>query len=520
MIKSEMTAEEFFEKANIHEKGFSRLLQLFHSQEDKRGIMQELHARLKAANEGKEVKGFSNGEERLISGWNNEEKRGHLRLSSGKEVPITAGEILTDEAWGDLSYSLAEDVPRDIKRKFLVSSAKRALRDILNEQYLKIGSRNLDTLLTGSQNEDDKNKKNILKGILKNPSENQSFIMPHRNEKFNSRSFASSSGFIAETLVETYLEQTIVDHNLSVSVVEVDVYEDEIDKADFLLRVPEWLRGVTVKSSPLVKNIGIQLTTDKRMKGHKEQQLAEVRKKIKDKKMESSFDLDDAVLVILPLRIGPALYDAWKKQGKSPGGPAKLLTADTKEEIFRGVLQKMLDEKTVNDLWEKVAATLPEDSFITTNDFPTILNKKPFLENQKIIPPRQTPKQKIETSEEINVLRNKISQMSKITNPSDKTKRKIGKVRKELKQLMEELQHKNSNKKTDQEKIEELKQKIENGIGNSGTGATAKKEPEPKLSQQELAQRAEKLLRQNSKNGSVKIYTPEEIAEYQKRKEN
>ena len=164
----------------------------------------------------------------------------------------------------------------------------------------------------------------------------------------------SSSGLLAEKLVETFFEKNIIDYKLPMEMVEVDAYEDNERKIDFLVRVPKYVRGVETNVTEK-KDVGIQLTISTRddILRLKKRQISEAIQK----NISSNLHVDDIVLVNIPLTSCTNLFYQWDKNGKRPGGPEKLWDNSQKEAVFRGVLNKLLPEEKITEMWEKISDT-------------------------------------------------------------------------------------------------------------------------------------------------------------------
>jgi hypothetical protein len=151
-----------------------------------------------------------------------------------------------------------------------------------------------------------------------------------------------------------------------------------------------------------------------------------------------------------------------------------------------------------------------------------VFNKlNPSLKSLLSVPnPSDKVKRKIDTEKQR--LKQSLTALFKDPYPSEKTKRKIKEKKQQLELLAQEFSGENKENKTeetDEEKINALKKRIEEGIGNPSGNSLTERKPELQMSKQELERKAQELLHQNSKNGKVKIYTPEEVAEYQEKRE-
>jgi hypothetical protein len=229
-------------------------------------------------------------------------------------------------------------------------------------------------------------------------------------------------GLIAEKMVKTYFEKYPIDHDTSFVFGEADSSDDIERKIDFFIhkRMNSRTRGVRAEGSDKDEDYGVQFTINPSVTKHK---LEQIKKSKKDFGMK---DVDDIVLVTIPLQQSKDIYDRWQQAGRPPGGPEKLWKEATQERIFRGVLNGFFKKKEIDDMW-----------------------------NGDIV--------------------------------------------------------------SDEEKIEELKQKIENGIGYTSGSAPMERTPEPQMSAKELAQQAEELLRKNQKTRIPEEGGKENLDKFKKR---
>ncbi len=282
---------------------------LYEFQLEKRMIMDDMHDKLRAIDEGKEVSGFTSGEKRMVGHWNEEKRSGTITLPSGETAVVTPGDLMTDGVWG-VSYKLDKDVPRIIKKEYVITEAKRYLMDVLANQ---IGHRKPGSLPRRAE-----------------------FEKPY-------------DGFIAEKLVETFIEKIAINSDLPIELEEVDLDEDMKRANDFVLHVPKYNKtGEEIGTEK--KDIGVQLTISTNESNIRNKQ----NQKMKAKNFTGyTIHLDDIVLVNVPLKNCVDTYDLWLKNGMRPGGPAELWENEQKELIFRTVLKEIIPEEKINEMWEK-----------------------------------------------------------------------------------------------------------------------------------------------------------------------
>jgi len=416
---------------------FGQLLFAVKGQKEKHEIMDELHEKFRAIDAGEAVTGFTEGHTRTVH-WDAESGVGYLTAKDGTLFPVTAGELITDGAWG-VSYKLSADVPRDIKRDFVLAEAKRRISEILDDE---IGKRKKDSI------------------------RNEEF--DNLNTKNDDGSFRPGvSGFVAEKLAETFLEKNITDSRLPFRIEKADYYEDTKRKIDLVLHVLEHFRGVNIEGVEQ-KDIGIQLTVGHHP-AYKKRQITNIKRHIED----STVHIDDIVLVKLPLKNCLDLYEKWKAAGMLPGGPTKLWNTEQKEIVFRGVLKGMVPENKINEMWEAISAqksyveNFDEEDVdeVETKDRIERLVQKPQLKKPESEAKNdtETDGKKIKTTsqEAYDKMSPRVKSLLSVLNPSEKTKRKIEVEKQHLEQgLKDLLKLPNPSEKT-KRKIEEKKQQLD-----------------------------------------------------------
>jgi len=294
-----------------------KLLFVIKEQKEKRFIIDELHEKFRAIDNGESVTGFNERKTRTVRDWNTEQERGYLTSRSGKTFPVTIGDLLSDGSWG-ISYKLEADIPRDIKKRFVVAEAKRCISEILTDQMI----------------------------WRKKPSINNEKYHNNNPRIQNTLVFsAGSEGHIAEKFVENFFQKLSEDAHLPFKVDLGDFHEDRERATDIMFHLlDDKVKGVDKK------DVRVQLTTNSR-----ERDINKKRQQIEKIKKEGNLDVDDFVLVALSFKkYCFDIYEQWKNAGMLPGGPTKLWDMKTKEMVFRGVLKDILPEEKINEMWEKV----------------------------------------------------------------------------------------------------------------------------------------------------------------------
>jgi hypothetical protein len=299
---------------------------VYRLQMEKADIMGELHQKIRAIEDGESVAGFAEGESRDVE-WNKGAHRAMVKLPSGKRAPATVGELVTDGAWG-LAYKLGKDIPKDIKKRFIISEARRKILGLADEQIIRA----------------EMAKRTIKEGGETNPSYRNIFEDTQKDNR---------TGVIAEKLVKTFFAKNIIDHELPIRFEEVDVHEDVERKIDFIVHLPRRARGVGVEEPEEREDVGIQLTTNITPEAHewKAKQIEESKKRLSEDKSA----VDDILLVTLPLKELNHQYNVWKKEEKRPGGPMRRWNGEQKKQIFKGVLQGLFSDEKLTEMWDQIS---------------------------------------------------------------------------------------------------------------------------------------------------------------------
>src|SRR3989338_3654115 len=85
---------------------------------------------------------------RLVT-FNEKENKFFVEISDDSQESATLGDILTDGDWGLVYYLDPQSVSRMAQKKFFVKSAKRELRDLLDEQLVAGKPVGLKTAMSG-----------------------------------------------------------------------------------------------------------------------------------------------------------------------------------------------------------------------------------------------------------------------------------------------------------------------------------------------------------------------------------
>ncbi len=238
-------------------------------------------------------------------------------LANSRNESLTQGEILTDGEWG-VVYNLDASVDRETRQQYLIETAKRELRRLLDEQISaeKLGNAYTDRGLFKAYSARDQEPEEI------------------------------HAGLIAEKLVRNLLKKLFIDSGVGYSVEEANLLQDVEHKMDFIIHRPMRSRGVGVKALRGITDIGVQFTLNESQKNveHKQHQIQKAKERL-----GNGGTILEIVLVSLPMRNVIELVKNWRKELK-PGGPDKLWGKDKKEAIVREVLYKLFSQQEINEI--------------------------------------------------------------------------------------------------------------------------------------------------------------------------
>lgn len=250
-----------------------------------------------------------------------------VALPNGKVSEISEAELLTDGEWG-IKYAPDENVPRNVRKRYLIETAKRKLRRRLNHQIFidEIASQKTPALTKGAY-----------------------------SRKFEEEELEQKMppGILAERMVDGLLKKISLGPDASFEVLEADVHMDVSKKIDFIIRRKSHSRGVGVEAENR-SDIGVQFTTSSNREklNMKEEQLRRARSHLSKEDM-----VEDIVLISVPLVSVESVYEEWAKN-PAPGGPEKLWSAEIKKTIFKKILSGMFSEEELEEQWLKAESAI------------------------------------------------------------------------------------------------------------------------------------------------------------------
>lgn len=283
---------------------------VFQYQQGKQEVMRHLHEQFQKLDAGETL-------ETEPGAWNvRQQGEGKfIALSGGRQIEVTLGQLLTDAEWG-MAYDLNDvSIGRSVQKRYILEQAKQKLQDLLDQQIITVERHRGTTHL------------NLHRAYEHVAEDREATQM--------------QMGIIAERMVRTYLQQLAWDYpDLGFSVERADVQQDVENKIDFIIHRRSHARGVNVEAVDGPKDAGIQFTTRQDVEGlnHKQEQLARA--------MKYTRDVDDLVLVSLPMERFVGAYTAWRSK-QTPGGPERYWNQQTKDEIFENVMKGFLTAEEV-----------------------------------------------------------------------------------------------------------------------------------------------------------------------------
>lgn len=243
----------------------------------------------------------------------------------GKRLSVSLPEIMTDNEWG-LQYTFDNTVDIHDIRKYYLQQLKGDLREKLDTQIIISETANTRS---------DMFKQGAYQAIgerMENGSE--------------------QGGVIAEKMVKNFLKKLAIETDADFEIVDADVHQDVEQKIDFIIhrKNNERNRGAKIEESDTAaditfQDIGIQFTMNTSKSEHKEKQISNAKKHLGD-------NIDDIVLVTLPIEQASNLYKKWNQNPVS-GGPEKSWDIHTQEQIFRGVMDRVLSPEEINEFCER-----------------------------------------------------------------------------------------------------------------------------------------------------------------------
>lgn len=296
---------------------------VFLLQQEKAGIMQELKEDFRQI----EVGAFT--KEKLPHALETSYRDGKLVARwMGLEIPVTVGTIIADLDW-DKHYDLDVSVPKNIRKRYLLELAKQRIFRITEKQIAIHESANPDI------------KKNLRMGIGNMPGHERSTELGH----------------LAERMIYGLMRRLEIDADPGFRVMRADNYHDVVQKIDFLLSVPSWLRGVrtevTEDDDRMVQ--GFQLTTSANSSV-----LSKKRQEVKAARASIEGRLRDVSLIRFNGEYIAQAYARWRHLGRPPGGPYAYIPSEGIREIVYGLLKEIVPREVIDAIHDSALRTVTD----------------------------------------------------------------------------------------------------------------------------------------------------------------
>jgi len=297
-------------------------------QEEKRCIMAWLKDQRTRLNNGETIELYEPQSKSFVVTY----RDGILNASDGEQAfNLTIGELLTDVSWS-IDYELdTSSVPLDIAKQYILFRAKKKLQELLNRQLVLI---ELDV------NDNDKQK--------------ESFLAVEKRQMQGKELIVQDQGFVAEEMALNLMKKLVIDHDLPIEIIEADVYDDVVNKVDYVIRRMDRKRGVEVEVTDEEdpERIGIQFTLMFRkdsMLGKRKTVSEALRRGITGE-LEDLQDI--AVVNVHPAYIKRSV-NQWKKT-KKPGGPDECLEVAAKVDLVQKILEDLFSEEEIDEIISRV----------------------------------------------------------------------------------------------------------------------------------------------------------------------
>jgi len=329
--------KESFEQAlsvpvndELEKEGLSDIILLAESVElgefekEKNEILGWLQGQFESISQGEEVEGYLRNNQTYIVDGDME-----TDLPDGKMSEVALSDILTDGEW-ELNYKLLAKVPDTIKKQYIAAEGKRHIERLLDKQTAQ---EEINREIPETVNDDVKLHMEHIKAAYSAVLHLEKNNLP--------------TGIIAEKMLETYFKQFEIANHSPYTFQKSNIRRDVEEKIDFVLHKDTRALGIDAQEPTERKDVGVQFTTNPDRQIQKDKM-----RQIKTSKRNFGLeDIDDIVLVTLPLAETRDLYKQWVEKGRRPGGPAKLWKKETEEEVFRKILGNIFEEKELDTMW-------------------------------------------------------------------------------------------------------------------------------------------------------------------------
>ena len=302
-------------------------------QAEKQRLMREMHEQLRCLDDPECEPAKEEGARAVVM----REGKLFAAQEDGTEIEMTEADLLVDGEWG-IRYVLdPQTIDRGLQKRYLVTSARQAIRDLLDHQLLQV--------YADQELEDPtlQRKKNAYRRTLAYRKEGRDL-----SEEF--------SGVTAERMARTFLTRAQMRGELPFLVEFADAYEDVEHKIDYVVARTDHRRGVGVEHEDGPDSVAVQFSQNASHESRKMRQLRRMRSLIGDE-IEG---IDDYVLLILRGKWASGSLRAWEEAGRPSGGPEQFVRSSIQEALFRRPLEQMFTKEELDQMWEQVSGSGPE----------------------------------------------------------------------------------------------------------------------------------------------------------------
>jgi len=298
--------------------------QIYQYQMAKQKIMDQLHEDFRSLDNDTDLTERFDGKTPISM-----DENGNLAAQiDGQNQPLGEEDLYTDVEWG-IDYDLSSDqIPKEVKKRYFVESAKSKLRELLDKQIYEFE--------TGMSVQDDQ-KRGAYEAVM------------------SEREGELTAGHVIEKMIRNFFKKMEFTGSIDLEIIDTNIYQDIEQKIDFIIHRKNHLRGIRAETNADIELHGIQFTTntDPEVLSRKIEQIERVKKSLGKGEV-----IEDLVLVQMPHEISRELYGLYKKwrddMSKIPGGPDKLFSAELKETLLRNILKTVLSNEEIDLQWDKM----------------------------------------------------------------------------------------------------------------------------------------------------------------------
>ena len=296
---------------------------IFEIQREKQNIMKALHEQLKCLDDA--ACNFEHEKDARLLLY----RDGSLTYLTehGKEDVATLGEVICDMDWG-VYYSLdKKTVPRSIAKKYIIERARHKLEYLYDSQIIIS-----ETTRRGTND--------YVKSAYQN----------YERERAN---LLNRTGFLVENITKSLLKRMQYDSDADFQILNGNLYQDVIQKVDFIIRLKVHNRGVKVESDEepdkgQAKGIGIQFTINREALDKKREQIARTKEYL-----QKGDVIDDVVLVLFPIHSAQKMKRLWESQGRPAGGPGQFMVRSQVRNFLTNILSDLVTPEQLEKIWNQ-----------------------------------------------------------------------------------------------------------------------------------------------------------------------